>query len=278
MAGGCAAGVAAQTQSTPPARPQQTTTGSKTQTGNSATGKAQPFVISGCVGNPMGGGVNGGTGSTGSTGSTGGSTMGQPMYSLGHLDYGTHGSAYDEWVRTHPRPGASKTSGANSSTTDRPNELMLGTTRTSGVDLSKYVNQNVEITGSLAYPSGSSSMNGNRTSGTSGSGTMGSRTTGSGSTGSGTTGSGTSGSGRTGSGTTGSGTTGSGTTGSGTTGSGTTGSGTMGSGTTGSSAMGAGTNGRNGTATGQTMLHSSNAPTLNVTSVRVISPNCGGTN
>lgn len=276
MSGACAAGVAAQQQGTTPTRPQQGTSSSRPQTGTTTSGKNQSFVITGCVGHATMAG--GGAGSSG-TGTGAGSS--QAMYSLGHLQYGTSGSAYDDWVRTHPATGGrNNTTGVGSSTgsgvgtgttgsgagagsstgtgtgtgagrgtgsgtgsttgsgtgsttgsgtgsstgagaanmnnsmTQRPTELMLSTARTSNVDLSKYVGQNVEITGTLGYAGQNGSTTGSSA-------------------------------GRTSTGSTG-------------------------------STTGAGVNGRTGTGTGS--MGMSSDPTLTVTSVRVISPNCSGTN
>ena len=66
---------------------------------------------------------------------------------------------------------------------ERPTELSIGTARNSSVDLSKYVGQNVQVTGTLgsSLPGSTASMSGTGAAGTTGRGTTG--TTGAGSTG-----------------------------------------------------------------------------------------------
>jgi hypothetical protein len=120
---------------------QQGSTSTTPQTART-TDKPQQVVISGCVGNA--------SNPTGTNGATG-----QPMYSLNQLQYGSSGSVFDDWARMQARSsgttGTTATTGT-SGTMTRPAELMLGTAPKSTVDLSKYVGQNIQVTGTIGGP------------------------------------------------------------------------------------------------------------------------------
>jgi hypothetical protein len=110
----------------------------------SPSAKPQTLVLSGCLNDAS-------RSTTGTTGAD--SAMAQARYSLRQVQYGSSGAAFDDWMRAHPQltstmavTGASGSGGARDG---RPNELHLGTAREPNVDLSKYVGQNIEVTGTL---------------------------------------------------------------------------------------------------------------------------------
>ena len=108
------------------------------------TPKSQPLVISGCLQDASGS-------TTGMTGAD--SAMAQARYFLEEVQYGASAAAFDEWMREHSQltstiavTGASGSGGLRDG---RPTELHLGTAREPKIDLSKYVGQNIEVTGTL---------------------------------------------------------------------------------------------------------------------------------
>jgi hypothetical protein len=124
-----AAGVAAQ-RSAPSPAPQPSAT---------SVAKPLPVEISGCLGNDPGSPVRGAGATT--------TAMAQPRYSLGQLNFGSSGAAFDEWART--RPSSTRGTGAGVAAPTRPKDLILSTTT---VDLSKYVGQNIQVTGAIGLP------------------------------------------------------------------------------------------------------------------------------
>jgi hypothetical protein len=110
----------------------------------STSTRPQTLVLSGCLNDASGS-------RTGRTGAD--SAMAQARYSLQQVQYGSSASAFDDWMRAHPQltgttavTGASGSGGARDG---RPTELQLGTAREPSVDLSKYVGQHIEVTGTL---------------------------------------------------------------------------------------------------------------------------------
>ena len=109
--------------------------------GGSSTGPT--LVVSGCLRDASGS-------STGRTGSS--SAMAQARYSLDRVQYGSSGAAFDEWMRaralssTMARTGSSGNGGTRDG---RPTELHLGTESQKEIDLSRYVEQEIEVTGTL---------------------------------------------------------------------------------------------------------------------------------
>lgn len=132
LSGICAAGLAAQ-QTTNPTDP-QTRNPQTSMTQADKNDKAQKVTISGCLGNAA-------AKAMGATASS--------AYSLNKLDFKSSGSTFDDWSRSHPgsSSSASATMGA------RPNEVALSTTANK-VDLSKYVGQNVQVTGTISNEGG----------------------------------------------------------------------------------------------------------------------------
>lgn len=105
--------------------------------------KPPTLVISGCL-------ADGSGSTTGRSGAA--SAMAQSRYSLQQVKYGSSGPAFDEWLRAHPPTGTMARTGPSGSggiRDGRPTELQLGTEPEKDVDLSKYVRQQIEVTGTL---------------------------------------------------------------------------------------------------------------------------------
>src|SRR5204862_1755390 len=105
------------TTPTPTATPQRTTpTPTSTPQRTSPGTSTQPFVVSGCV--------------SALPGAAAGGTVPSQSYSLGRLEYGTSGAAYDQWARTHPMGPATVAPAGRTTTAappQRPTEFAIGT-------------------------------------------------------------------------------------------------------------------------------------------------------